>query len=820
ARNSGSADSTDLRVRLIDPAGNFLSVAPVRINDGSSIVTVSDGTSLIRLAPGSAFLSDTLVLPVPETSANALTLQLEADRAFYRYGRPEQVSSPGFTARASASLREVSYLGAITSVTPTVSRGSQPIVIAGRAVSATDPTTPVPDVPLRLGISSAGFERVSEITMDRSGNFSFSFQPLPSEAGQFDVWLTHPEIRTKTIQASFVVAQVTMTPGAAGLRVPRNHRQDFAPQIRTGVGTVATNLRLVAPDLLPQGITLNLDARASLAGSESATLPISFTADSTAPSTGNLQLRLVSDENPSGWATLDLGFTLTAATAAASVSPNVLDTGVNPGGAESETIRLRSTGLVPLKDVQFAIVRIDGASELPPPPWVSLSVPGLIPEVAVGEELPVAFNVQPPADLAQGEYFFDIRFRASNHPDIRIPVRVVITPAGTGDVLFKVVDLLTLTPDPGYSPPGSPNHPDPLYQGVRNATIQLQNEDVTSFVRTVTTDAYGEADFREEGERVLPAGRYKYRVTADGHDSRTGRLVIRPGVTLRETVLIPNRFVSIEWEVVPITIEDRYEILLEAVFETNVPAPVVTVNPPILNLPAMCAGDVFYGEFAFTNHGLIRADSFKFTAPPSDEYNEFELLDAVPASIDARTTIVVPYRVTSRKAFPGIACGSDSAGSAGRRSTARSGTGSDCFRYSTCMPYEYKHRCPWGDDVTSTGTVCGSYAYGSCGGPGGGPGGGGYWGYGGPGIGGSGGGTWGGWSGTVTSSSDGCFPDFFDCNNRNPIGCWVNYVSRQFEDEAVDLETPVPGSGNVTNRIRRFYRDNRWIFEHSDSSLT
>jgi RHS repeat-associated protein len=820
ARNSGSADSTDLRVRLIDPAGNFLSVAPVRINVGSSIVTVSDGTSLIRLAPGSAFLSDTLVLPVPETSANALTLQLEADRAFYRYGRPEQVSSPGFTARASASLREVSYLGAITSVTPTVSLGSRPIVIAGRAVSATDQTTPVPDVPLRLGISSAGFERVSEITMDRSGNFSFSFQPLPSEAGQFDVWLTHPEIRTKTIQASFVVAQVTMTPGAAGLRVPRNYRQDFAPQIRTGVGTVATNLRLVAPDLLPQGITLNLDARASLAGSESATLPISFTADSTAPSTGNLQLRLVSDENPSGWATLDLGFTLTAATAAASVSPNVLDTGVNPGGAESETIRLRSTGLVPLKDVQFAIVRIDGASELPPPPWVSLSVPGLIPEVAVGEELPVAFNVQPPADLAQGEYFFDIRFRASNHPDIRIPVRVVITPAGTGDVLFKVVDLLTLTPDPGYSPPGSPNHPDPLYQGVRNATIQLQNEDVTSFVRTVTTDAYGEADFREEGERVLPAGRYKYRVTADGHDSRTGRLVIRPGVTLRETVLIPNRFVSIEWEVVPITIEDRYEILLEAVFETNVPAPVVTVNPPILNLPAMCAGDVFYGEFAFTNHGLIRADSFKFTAPPSDEYNEFELLDAVPASIDARTTIVVPYRVTSRKAFPGIACGSDSAGSPDRRSTPRSGTGSDCFRYSTCMPYEYKHRCPWGEDVTSTGTVCGSYAYGSCGGPGGGPGGGGYWGYGGPGIGGSGGGTWGGWSGTVTSSSDGCFPDFFDCNNRNPIGCWVNYVSRQFEDEAVDLETPVPGSGNVTNRIRRFYRDNRWIFEHSDSSLT
>ena len=43
--------------------------------------------------------------------------------------------------------------------------------------------------------------------------------------------------------------------------------------------------------------------------------------------------------------------------------------------------------------------------------------------------------------------------------------------------------------------------------------------------------------------------------------------------------------VSVTWEVVPIAIEDRYEIVLEAVFETDVPAPVLTLQPGAVNLP-------------------------------------------------------------------------------------------------------------------------------------------------------------------------------------------------------------------------------------------
>ena len=66
-----------------------------------------------------------------------------------------------------------------------------------------------------------------------------------------------------------------------------------------------------------------------------------------------------------------------------------------------------------------------------------------------------------------------------------------------------------------------------------------------------------------------------------------------------------------EWEVNEITIEDKYEIVLTATYETDVPAAVVAIEPSSVSLPAMQAGDVFNGEFTLTNYGLIRADDLK-----------------------------------------------------------------------------------------------------------------------------------------------------------------------------------------------------------------
>ena len=66
--------------------------------------------------------------------------------------------------------------------------------------------------------------------------------------------------------------------------------------------------------------------------------------------------------------------------------------------------------------------------------------------------------------------------------------------------------------------------------------------------------------------------------------------------------------------------EDRYEITLEADFETNVPMPVVTIEPRELDMDVLQRGLVPVINFKLTNHGLIRAEDVTFTLPKVDSH--------------------------------------------------------------------------------------------------------------------------------------------------------------------------------------------------------
>src|SRR5690625_5859658 len=112
-----------------------------------------------------------------------------------------------------------------------------------------------------------------------------------------------------------------------------------------------------------------------------------------------------------------------------------------------------------------------------------------------------------------------------------------------------------------------------------------------------------------------------------------------------------NSLITIEWSVREITIEDRYEIKLEATFETNVPVAVVMFHPLSVQLPVMEQGDVFQGELTLTNHGLIRATNVRQTLPSSNDLVSFEFLRAVPEALEAGEVFTLPYRVRALRDF-------------------------------------------------------------------------------------------------------------------------------------------------------------------------
>ena len=69
-----------------------------------------------------------------------------------------------------------------------------------------------------------------------------------------------------------------------------------------------------------------------------------------------------------------------------------------------------------------------------------------------------------------------------------------------------------------------------------------------------------------------------------------------------------------------IEIEDRYIITVEAIFETVVPAPVVTVTPTVIDLSSLqYQGDVMQVDMTLENHGLIQAEDVILALPPEIE---------------------------------------------------------------------------------------------------------------------------------------------------------------------------------------------------------
>ena len=85
--------------------------------------------------------------------------------------------------------------------------------------------------------------------------------------------------------------------------------------------------------------------------------------------------------------------------------------------------------------------------------------------------------------------------------------------------------------------------------------------------------------------------------------------------------------------VTPTTILDRYIITLSATYQTQVPAPVLILEPGTINIPPTAVGEFITGEFSLTNHGLLRADNVQIVYPSSTGLWQVQLRDRLWAEL-------------------------------------------------------------------------------------------------------------------------------------------------------------------------------------------
>lgn len=795
ALSSGSKPSTEVRFTLLDADGNQLSSAPLKQAVGDQVLTLPNKQTVARVAAQESFTSAWVALPVPASAPDDVVLRITVDSVHYALGKPEHVQVPGVSSSRDASLVNPPYDPKVTSVTPESSYGAEPIVIAGQAV-ATDTGEPVADVPVKLVVEVSGFERTYDLYTDANGDFEYTFVPLANEGGSYSVWANHPIVTDKAVEATFSIHRVWFSPSSASLTLATNYGHTVPVKVTTNAGTTLANVRIEAATVVPAGITLTLPAPKTAGSGTSTSLPVTITGDNNAPKNGQITLRILSDEGV--WGTVPVSWVLTEAKPSLAVSPPGLETGVARGDTTSELLTLTNKGLAKFADMELSL--LNSTRTAPAPGWAFLASETDYDELPVGQSLQVTLVFSPSAQVALSltePYVFYVRVLAQNQLVTDIPIYVWVDDTGLGSHLFKVSDIYT----------GSFDASGALVQGVKGAKVEVDKQFGSAYTKTLTTDTAGEAMFVD-----LPTGTYKYRVSATGHDATGGNFVVKPGVTGTNEVFLSSQLVTIEWEVNETTIEDKYEIVLHATFETDVPAAVVVAEPPSVALPAMSQGDVFLGEYTLTNYGLIKAQAMKVTWPTNHADYKFELLVTPPEEIAAKQSVTVPYRITRISS-------SEPDGSA---------SGGGCSASGMSVNHCYGYVCQNGQWTTACTPMAASGGGGCSGGKNyftGFGGGGGYSG----GYGGGGGG--GGYSSASTGSpvpgSPGCDPcehpslsaaekECCKQNKSQKTGSAVDLVTGRYEDEATDMEVAVLGQDLA---LERYYYGDRWHLRFFETDL-
>lgn len=681
ATQNGRGESTDVRFVILDKDGNVLATQPYKQALGANVVSLPNGQTVARIAPGANYVSDEFSLDVPAACPTDIRVRLEVDRFRYHTGQDDAVIVTGRGSEKAVTLVDTAYYGEVTEATPTSSYGNQDITIKGRALDrSTD--QPMPNTRLKLVLNQQGFERVFSVVTDNTGHFSSVFSPTSTDSGLYKVSAVHPDVTDRPEQVTFTINRVNVEPTLIKLDVPKNYPSAIPISARSGPGSAATNLRLVydaasqVTGNLATGIDIQLPSPVSLTNKQTVALPVQFTANNDAQQSGSLIFNVISDEHANApLAAVRVDYNLTEAKPYLTAMPSFVETGMATGERQLETIRIQNKGLKEAQNLSYKLLSETGGTA---PTWAALaSQPS--DNLAVGTDQNLDLSFTPPDGTNQGVHRFKLNITGDNISPQNINVFVNLTQSGQGNLLFKASDIYTATVGKNGQ----------LIQGLGGARITVQNEDVPTINQELVTDSLGEALFQD-----LPTGRYKFRATATNHQEIGGRLLVKPGITVNQPVFLQYNLISVEWSVREITIQDRYEITLSATYETDVPAPVVVIEPTSTNLPKMAEGEVFYGELNITNHGLVRADHVTQKLPASDSTFRFEFLADVPTNLQAKQRVTIPYRVIALKDLETEA----SAGTA---------SGGGCYSYSKNYGINYNYECANG--VVSAGNASASW---------------------------------------------------------------------------------------------------------------
>jgi N-acetylneuraminic acid mutarotase len=622
----------DLRVELVSPPTGAETDAwlnlKVRLTNQGTVVATRPFTQRFYLSSDDALGGDTVIGQqdftgsLPADTSLELTLPVRLPGMSGRFwlvvetdanGAVDEVLEGNNATIARTPLDLEPAYRTTLSIAPTTLPTNTPVPITGTATLRGG--GPAPFVLVNIHVTNRGIERVISALTNAVGQYSTSFTPLPGEGGLLQFAATHPSVAAGPIQDEVKIYGFIAEPSPILVEVAEGGTATGSLTLRNSTDLPLTGLT-VSVTGLPSGVQFTPSLMAdSLAGSGTVLINYDVTGQNAAePQTFRL---LVSSAEG---AALEVPVTVTVANNAPRLvaEPTELKAGMKRGGQQMVEFTLRNDGLAATAPI--SIMLPSGA------PWMSVATKLPLDVIPAGQTAKITLQLLPPEGLVLTQYEGTI-VCSDGVNSVPIPFSFRAVSDSMGQLVVRAEDEYT------YYAAGNP----PL----AGATITLLNKLTGEVVDTIVSDEAGLAEFGSVTE-----GYYDIIGNAPSHLVSRQTIFVEAGKLNDKPILIPREAVSYTWKVTPTEIADVTRITIESKFETNVPMPVVTVDPPYIDWQQLqFVNGIATVNLTFHNHGLIAAQNVRVTLPEHSGY-AYDLPITNIGTLAANSNIGMALKIT------------------------------------------------------------------------------------------------------------------------------------------------------------------------------
>jgi hypothetical protein len=532
---------------------------------------------------------------IAQTDASDNVLELSEANNFFVGATPITIQ-PAYTATVTADVHRA--------------LANTPIPMHGLATLGGS-GLPAASVPITIHVQVRGTDRTYTVLTAADGTFTNTFRPLPNEAGDYQLAAAFPNVANPPTQDTFTligmnivpIGLVSVTEGTGVTNLTRLNNLSDVPltALSASVVTNSPNLALT--------VSLDTNALGSFAG---ANLQIGVTVLNPSVLQSAVVIRVTSAEGAT--ADLTIFVRVQPLLPQLSSSPVSLSAAMLRGTQTPVAFTLSNKGGVPTGPLDVL---------LPGLPWLSLASPSQLPPLAPGSNTVITLLLHPASDLPFGDYNGTVVARSTN---AALSVSFTFHPISDsqGSMLVTAEDEYT------YFAAGSPR--------VTNALVVLSDALSGTPVVTNYTGADGTVLLTNLTENY-----YIVHVRATNHNAFRESALVVAGQATNITAFLTRQTVSYSFTVVPTTVQDAYIFQVESTFETQVPVPVVTIEPASMDL-SQYPGTEFQVLFTVSNHGLIDAADVKLSFPSTTVLQLTPLVSDL-GKLKANTSLTVPVMV-------------------------------------------------------------------------------------------------------------------------------------------------------------------------------